>query len=443
MLLCGHAFCRSCLRHSLAVSQACPMCRASCFLRAGDATPSFLLSAVIASLYGEELAARLPEVASDEAELDAQRLGLFFLSGVGGLLPHTPLSLVVYEPRYLLLMQRCMNNAVLFGAQEGASARRGCAMRIESVQQLPRGRLLVAATAISRYTLTEAPAEEEGAYGLCYAPVRLLSDAPLEAAAGPRSVPLLLREAPGAAGGEAAGAAVAGAGEEAVGGAIRLSARSLALLRSAPSDAAAASLLRSALAAASVRLLSSLSAGELRALTGSVGPPPPSGGPAGGAERWSFFATAILALPPAARARAAATASTLERLLLCYAFLEGAALRAEGARAGGAGRARGGEAGPGAGAAEAPPPPPPPPPSLRPEELDPCEAVAASEALEMLAGGGGGLPRGPLGELITAALRALRSPLTHSLGMLVLLLAALIWAAGDNQRRWGGYREQL
>jgi Lon protease-like protein len=395
-LLCGHTFCKACVKRSLALQPACPMCRAPCFIAVGDVVPNLLLARVIAARFPDELAARLPEVAADEAELDAQRLGLFLLKGTGTLFPTAPLSLLVYEPRYLLLMQRCMNNNVPFGVQEDARAPCGVAVKIEGVQQMPGGRLLVTGAATARYKPASPPAVEDGTFGLHYAPVQFLADEPLSSQPGPLGAPL---EGPLLLG---------------------LSARSRALLAGCAHDAHAATLLRNALATVTVRLVSSLSPGAFRSLAARHGAPPPPTGPGSGPERWSYYASGLLALPPEARGRAFDTSNTLERLLLCYAFLEGCEAEARGAPAPAAApAAAAADGGGGAGAV-------PDGDGLPPGELDPCRTVLPAQVLDVFARGGG---VGGAGGLLGRGLcELLSTPLASSLGVLVLLLAGIYFA---------------
>lgn len=389
-LLCGHTFCKSCIKRSLALQPSCPMCRASCHLSIKDVVPNLLLCKVIESRFGDELRERIPEVAQDEAELDAQRLGLFFLKSTGGqMFPHAPIGLMVYEPRYLLLMQRCMNNSIAFGVQEDARSPGGVAVKIESVQQLAGGRLLVAGSAVSRYKLGAPPEEEQGTYGLHYAPVQFLTDEPLSSQPGPLSVSV---DSPSFFG---------------------LSDRSKTLLRACAHDANAATLLRNAMASTTVRLISSLSASAFRAINARYGTPPPASGIGSSPERWSYYLSDILGLPAEAKARAFDTRSTLERLLLCYSFLEGAERDAVSASNVSAATAL---------------------PQLPPGELDPCAHVLAVEVLEPYVRpsglAGAALRGGPLGRV--AAI--LQHPIVSSLLVLVALVAGIYW--GSKQQQW-------
>ena len=302
-LHCGHTFCRSCIKRSLEMQAACPLCRGACRLNASEVRPNLLITKVIAERFASELADRAREAAADEDELNRQRLGLFLLPDTGGrlfLFPGAPITLRVWEPRYLTLIQQCLENRAEFGIQPDAGTMFGAAMRI--VDAGPgHGRgpsLIVRAVVHSRYRCLTRPVLPEGDFGLVVAPlVEYIEDAPLEdgAAAGDaEAVSALLDSLPVAA-------------QRALRGASR---------------GAQAQALVGACAATVVRLLASVG-GRAEALMAEHGPhPPPTASVAGGgAQRWSFYLADVLALPLEATLRCFNTASTLERLLICYAFL--------------------------------------------------------------------------------------------------------------------------
>ena len=302
-LLCGHTYCRTCIKRSLTVSQACPLCRVPCFVNASTVTANYLLSKLIARHFGQELSSRILEVEQDEAEIDSQRLGLFVLHDIDIAFPGTPITLNIFEPRYLLLAQRCLDNNTLFGITNSEQSVSGVAARVESVRRVPNdnARLVITAVTEMRYRVLQPPTLEPEGQGLTAAPVLFIKDEPLSTTRG--------------GGGAAVDALIA---------ALPTAARTL--LTSAPHDSARATHLRAALATALVRLVSSLSPPEFRVFSLRYGTPPPQ--PGAGArptectpERWSYFAADVLALSPDARRRAVETTSTLERLLICYSKL--------------------------------------------------------------------------------------------------------------------------
>jgi Lon protease-like protein len=337
-LLCGHSYCRPCIRRALAHTQACPLCRAQCFLEPANLTPNFLLSDFIARAFPEEARSRQREQREVDEELNSSRLGLFFLSHTGDLLwPGMPVELHVYEPRYLLLMRRCSENNCMFGICPDATSSRGAAVRIDSLRPLPHNRLAVSARVVTRFRTRGPPAAAEpGTYGLYYTDVQFYEDEPLRnlAAANVRAADDDEddndEEEEGAEG-EGAGAArrqrirdtlPAGEGDEALPELAQLLPRSSRTLR-ALTEPQACTLLRDTVAETVLRLVASLPPAASFRLQGQYGAPPSSSGTGASPERWSNYAAAVVALPREARAAAFQTRRTLRRLLICYAALEG------------------------------------------------------------------------------------------------------------------------
>jgi Lon protease-like protein len=312
-LHCGHTFCRSCIRRSLALQPACPLCRAACHINATEVRPNLFITRVLSERFGAEIVARSREAVEDEAELSRARLGLFLLPGTESFLfPGAPLNLVVWEPRYLALMQRCLENRSEFGVQPDADAMRGVSMRIVAADMARHGRMLVRAVAHSRYRCLTRPAVEGGggSFGLVVAPlVEHLSDAPLEGDA--------------AADDEAAVTELTAALPPAAAQALRGLRRTVQAQKIAASGAETLA-----------RVLASLG-GRAQAVFDRHGPLPPPSGPNGGAERWSFYLADALALSPDEKLRCFSTTSTVERLLVAYSFLCSADAAASGAVAAG------------------------------------------------------------------------------------------------------------
>jgi Lon protease-like protein len=51
-----------------------------------------------------------------------------------------PVELYVFEPRYLQLMQRCMEDSCMFGISPSIDERLGAAVRLDKVRRLPNGK---------------------------------------------------------------------------------------------------------------------------------------------------------------------------------------------------------------------------------------------------------------------------------------------------------------
>jgi Lon protease-like protein len=321
MPCCGNSFCLECLRASLRVQPACPLCRAPSFAALRASVGCRLLTAVMAARWPAEAAARAREAAADanggagDADAGAgagARLGLFIVSSPaparGGALPFpgAPVSFLFFEPRYLLLAERCMEGGAPFGLQDDVRAARGVTVRIRGVDRLPGGHLRIHGAVAQRYAVRAPPEQAAGEYGLHCALVDFFGDA-----------------APGDAAADDAALAAAG---------LSARARSALVAAGARSERAAAAALAAAVAAVLLRVLAGLSPHVVAALVATFGEHPHAGA---GAEPWSYWAADVLALPADAREAVFATTSTLERLARVYAALEraAAALRAEPAAA--------------------------------------------------------------------------------------------------------------
>jgi hypothetical protein len=300
---CGHTFCRSCLKRSLeATTRVCPTCRAPCLSEALQAPVNVTLQKVVSMVFPAEYAQRIEEARQDEATVLSQRLGLFFLLEQFRIWTQTPIKLVVYEPRYLLLMQRCMETNAPFGICDGPMSTHGIMVRIQSVNRLPHGRLMVDAIAGSRFRLAAAPGsapqEEPNTHGLHYATIEPYDDQELS------STEVV--------------------SEDIYGPSLHLlSPASAAALRGLPTDAAAR-MLRDALAAAITSVVGQLSPSAAETLRAGYPPMPSAGAPP---RSWSLYASAVLALSAQARQAAFQSTCTFNRLLLTYSFLEKAELK--------------------------------------------------------------------------------------------------------------------
>lgn len=129
---CGHTFCRACLRRSMDHSTNCPTCRTVLLLSHAAPLPvNVTLAGVIAKLFPEALSARREmeeetaraagtaggDDAGDEGNLP------FFVMDV--MLPGQTMQLNIFEPRYRLLIRRCMEGTRRFG-MIGYDQSRGC-----------------------------------------------------------------------------------------------------------------------------------------------------------------------------------------------------------------------------------------------------------------------------------------------------------------------------
>jgi hypothetical protein len=311
-LICGHTFCRNCLRRaSNSADPKCALCRAPMHLPLERATPNYAIKTLIDVLWPAEAAERAAERERERVEAANPTLGLFTVHSAGRVQPGAPVTLLVYEPRYLLLMQRCLENGLLFGLVSSPEDKRGVALRIESRHPVPDGRLLVTARATARFTLFSV-AEEAGSFGLHNGTVAFVYDTPPP---GPDATftawaegrcPLTLRS--------------------------RLAHTSLAAL-SHLSEVRASEVLRDACVSLLLRLLGGLGERQVAHVHSVYGAPPGPTGPSAPPETWSYWISSLLELGEEDARSVVETTDTLLRLLTCYAALEEAESRAVGAEA--------------------------------------------------------------------------------------------------------------
>jgi Lon protease-like protein len=127
---CGHSFCKSCLSRALDFAPRCPSCRSVLHVSSGQALAvSVTLRALLSASYPEEYARREREAAAAAAEAADQRppqqrqgervsLPLFVMTA---LLPGERMALNIFEPRYRLLIRRCLEGSRRLGTAQGAS----------------------------------------------------------------------------------------------------------------------------------------------------------------------------------------------------------------------------------------------------------------------------------------------------------------------------------
>eukprot|EP00899_Mesostigma_viride_P014799 jgi/Mesvir1/2331/Mv19356-RA.2 len=112
---CGHSFCRSCLFRSFDHGNKCPMCRKVLYLSGGSrqAPISVVLQNILEKHFPEEYAARRAEVA--QVAISATSTDIMPLFVMDIMLPGQKMNLNIFEPRYRLMVRRCMEGDRHFG----------------------------------------------------------------------------------------------------------------------------------------------------------------------------------------------------------------------------------------------------------------------------------------------------------------------------------------
>ncbi|XP_056136079.1 LON peptidase N-terminal domain and ring finger 1, like [Lampris incognitus] len=146
---CGHTFCKNCLERCLDHTPQCPLCKES--LREYLASRKYMVTSVLDELikkhlsdeYAERTKAHLEE-AREHSDL-MKNVPIFVCTMA---YPTVPCPLHVFEPRYRLMIRRCMDTGTRqFGMcindpQKGF-VDYGCMLIIRSVHFLPDGRSVV------------------------------------------------------------------------------------------------------------------------------------------------------------------------------------------------------------------------------------------------------------------------------------------------------------
>lgn len=151
---CGHTFCRTCLVRSLDHRHYCPLCKAS--LKTYLAERRFLINdfieAVIQRLFGEEYLSRQKQVHEELDSLcaagrDSSHPFPIFVATVA--LPLMDCPLHVFEPRYKLMIRRCMESGTrefgMCGSLESGNGyyEYGATLEIRDIRYLPDGRSIL------------------------------------------------------------------------------------------------------------------------------------------------------------------------------------------------------------------------------------------------------------------------------------------------------------
>ncbi|XP_034738886.1 LON peptidase N-terminal domain and RING finger protein 1 isoform X2 [Etheostoma cragini] len=154
---CGHTFCKNCIERSLDHNLRCPLCKQPLqeFFKNRKYNPTALLQEIMAHLFPSQLAERKQVHDAEMAELSNLTKDIpIFVCTVA--YPGLPCPLHIFEPRYRLMMRRCMETGTKkFGMcsyEHGKGfADYGCMLEIHSLELLPDGRSFVDAVGGSRY----------------------------------------------------------------------------------------------------------------------------------------------------------------------------------------------------------------------------------------------------------------------------------------------------
>lgn len=140
---CGHTYCKECILRALDHNNKCPVCRAVIHV-AQEQPVNVLVRALITRNFPREYELRKKELEDAKHTQATNQLPLFILDVV--LFPGMQLPLHIFEPRYRLMLRRCMEGSRRFGVipvVNGKLAPLGTTALIENHVKLPDGRSLV------------------------------------------------------------------------------------------------------------------------------------------------------------------------------------------------------------------------------------------------------------------------------------------------------------
>jgi Lon protease-like protein len=147
---CGHRICKLCMDKCLHNAVACPICRHL--------------------LLNEKALLGFPKT---------NLLGLFILNPTFFAVPGSTVLLRVFEPRYLILVKRCIATDTCFGLQAGFKAKRGVLISIKRHRELPEGHIIMEGLAVARYEAFDStcePEEEPETFGLYQMQSKIAAD---------------------------------------------------------------------------------------------------------------------------------------------------------------------------------------------------------------------------------------------------------------------------
>ena len=179
---CGHTFCKSCLYRSLDHSFQCPSCRALLPPPSAisAASPNKTLQTFLATIYPDLVALRSMESDALHSRFvgppgsTGTYIPLFICTLA---FPRMPTFLHIFEPRYRLMVRRCMEGNRLFGMvvppisgevdnETLPCAVYGTVLEVKTVELLPDGRSLVETVGKYRFKMdmSDAAAGDEPFY---------------------------------------------------------------------------------------------------------------------------------------------------------------------------------------------------------------------------------------------------------------------------------------
>ena len=148
---CGHSFCRGCLVRSLDHANRCPMCRTVLHVSSQKHPISVSLQNMLTQHFWSETNERQAEKI-ESVNHGPCVLPLFVVDFV---LPGQTIALNCFEPRYLLMVRRCLDGDRRFGVLSNTAPTHdkelGCEVEIHDSRQLHDGRYHIQVKVLRRF----------------------------------------------------------------------------------------------------------------------------------------------------------------------------------------------------------------------------------------------------------------------------------------------------
>ncbi|XP_068596511.1 LON peptidase N-terminal domain and RING finger protein 1 [Brachionichthys hirsutus] len=158
---CGHTFCKNCMERSLDHNLRCPLCKQPLqeYFKNRKYNPTVVLQHIMTHLFPSQLVERRQVHEAEMAELSnlTQDIPIFICTVA---YPGVPCPLHIFEPRYRLMIRRCMETGTKkFGMciyEHGKGfADYGCILEILALELLPDGRSFVDTVGGNRFKVVK------------------------------------------------------------------------------------------------------------------------------------------------------------------------------------------------------------------------------------------------------------------------------------------------
>lgn len=164
---CGHTFCMSCLTRALDSNPSCPFCRVDTNVPSVS-LPEFTndrITEILLGLFPTELAERSAQADFEKSKgpgLDGMETPIFVCTPS---LPYVPQYLRIFEPRYRLMLRRCLDSNRRFGmvwtnpynypGEEGRFQRVGTMLEITECRWDENGEAYIGTVGLYKFIINE------------------------------------------------------------------------------------------------------------------------------------------------------------------------------------------------------------------------------------------------------------------------------------------------